>query len=316
MQQPRAKSQRQITVRRFGWSNASQAEAEQMARQRAQESLTRLVAGESLPRHEPRKGYNGAAGVPIREEILEQHGDVVITRNSYGARCLNTPDVVFADIDFSSAPRLRTVLLHGAVLVVAAALISAWLHSGLAVFISALVVLLGTYPFAIATHQLLLRLRGGPEKAAMARLRSFLSRHPDWHLRLYRTPAGFRVLVMHSPYTAGDPRVREFFAALGVDPVYARMCLHQDCFRARVSPKPWRIGITGHLRPRPGLWPVHPDRLPLRQAWVSNYERIANRYASCRFLESLGSGTGHPQTEAVRQLHDHAAQALSQREIA
>lgn len=47
--------------------------------------------------------YNGAQGVPIREEVLERHGDTVITRNGYGAKCLNTPDVLFADVDFDTA---------------------------------------------------------------------------------------------------------------------------------------------------------------------------------------------------------------------
>ncbi|MEQ1893799.1 MAG: hypothetical protein ABL998_14750, partial [Planctomycetota bacterium] len=34
-----------------------------------------------------------AEGVPIREEIVSEHDAAVITRNGYGARCLNTPNV-------------------------------------------------------------------------------------------------------------------------------------------------------------------------------------------------------------------------------
>jgi hypothetical protein len=37
--------------------------------------------------------------LPIGEEIVSRHGDAVITRNSYGALGLNTPDTVFADVD-------------------------------------------------------------------------------------------------------------------------------------------------------------------------------------------------------------------------
>ena len=37
----------------------------------------------------------GGIGLPIREEVLARNGDDVITRNSYGARCLNEPDVLF-----------------------------------------------------------------------------------------------------------------------------------------------------------------------------------------------------------------------------
>lgn len=65
--------------------------------------VPRAWAGVALTQREPLVPYTGADGVPIREENLAEHGSTVITRNSYGARCLNTPDVLFADIDH--APR-------------------------------------------------------------------------------------------------------------------------------------------------------------------------------------------------------------------
>ncbi|NDF01697.1 MAG: hypothetical protein EB034_26050, partial [Verrucomicrobia bacterium] len=82
---------KQVTVRRFGWSATSESEAQANAQARADEALERLLAGEKLDRREPKVAYNGAEGVPIREEIIAEHGTDVITRNSYGALCLNTP---------------------------------------------------------------------------------------------------------------------------------------------------------------------------------------------------------------------------------
>ena len=93
---------KQVTVRRYGWSDASQQEAQANADARAKEALARILAGEKLHRRDHKIPYNGAEGLPIREEILSTHGDAVITRNSYGAHCLNTPSVLFADIDFPS----------------------------------------------------------------------------------------------------------------------------------------------------------------------------------------------------------------------
>ena len=78
-------------VRRFGWSDNSQDAAQVNADERAQEALQRLLSGEKLPRREPKVPYNGGEGVPIREEIVSRHGETIITRNSYEARCLNTP---------------------------------------------------------------------------------------------------------------------------------------------------------------------------------------------------------------------------------
>jgi len=77
---------RQVTVRRFGWSDTSQADAQANADDRAAEALRRVLAGERLDRREPKVPYNGADGLPIREEIVARHGDTIITRNSYGAR--------------------------------------------------------------------------------------------------------------------------------------------------------------------------------------------------------------------------------------
>ena len=90
----------QVTILRFGWSDTSLAEAQAMADVRAEDAIARFLQGESLPRREHKVTYNGAEGLPIREEVLERHGNVVITRNIYGARCLNVPDVLFADVDF------------------------------------------------------------------------------------------------------------------------------------------------------------------------------------------------------------------------
>jgi hypothetical protein len=62
-----------------------------MAEQRADEALASLLAGKPLARRERKAAYNGASGVPIREEVLARVGETVITRNGYGAHCLNPP---------------------------------------------------------------------------------------------------------------------------------------------------------------------------------------------------------------------------------
>src|SRR5436305_1374661 len=90
-------NRKQLIVRRFGWSDESVAAAQAHADARAQDALHAIADGQALPRSERRTNY-GVDGVPIREQIVERHGDIVLTRNSYGALCLNTPDVLFADI--------------------------------------------------------------------------------------------------------------------------------------------------------------------------------------------------------------------------
>lgn len=307
---------RQISVHRYGWSDTSQAAAQAHAESRAAEALKRLLAGEKLERREAKRAYNGAEGVPIREEIVERHGASIITRNAYGARCLNTPDVLFADIDFSDAPGWRLGLICFVLLALLAASHDLSRHSpgsfALGLFAAAVL----AQPCARGLWLGYRRLCGGAQGLAERRLRRFLARHPQWSLRLYRTPAGLRVLATQQTFAADDPQVAAFFEAIGSDPLYVRMCLRQRCFRARLSAKPWRIGIGRHLRPRPGVWPVAAEHLPQRAAWIEDYERRARDYAACRYLKTLGSERTHPQVQPVLALHDRMSGALSARALA
>lgn len=300
---------RQITVRRFGWSMLSADDALAMAERRAEESLARMVAGEPLRRREPKVPYNGADGVPIREEVLGRHGDEVITRNAYGARCLNSPHALFADVDFESAAGLSPLTGTMALLVSVSGLVGVWQESwrlGLGLLIASLFL---SPLLARTIRRLSVAARGGAEAVTRQRLANFLSAHADWNVRVYRTPRGLRLLATHRPFEPREAEVEAFFRSVAVDPVYARMCLHQNCFRARLTAKPWRIGVTSHLRPRPGVWPVAPERLAMRNSWVAAYESRARQFASCRFVESMGSGVVHPRIRPVIELHDRESRS-------
>lgn len=301
---------KQVTVRRFGWSDDSEEAAQRMAQLRADEALLDVLAGGKLLRREPKLPYNGAEGVPIREEVLERHGEVVITRNGYGARCLNTPDVLFADIDFNDDPAPAFFMPVIAALMLLGAAVGKTMGGwGLAILLMFVALIAG---FSVAKLLLKIKQRaaGGPELQSRTRIDRFLAAHPDWRLRLYRTPAGLRLLAMHRVFDPLEPAVLEFFDAIGSDPAYVRMCRHQRCFRARLSAKPWRIGLA-RIKPRPGVWPITPERLPERERWASDYERKAEGYAACRFVESLGGGRVDADADRVRELHDAACRAES-----
>ena len=304
---------RKMTVRRFGWSDLNQQDAQANAEARASEALQRIQSGEKLLRREPKVAYNGAEGVPIREEIIGRHRDVVITRNLYGARCLNTPNVLFADIDFPVKTQFARTLVWFAIHVLM--LVAGWWalrsfeRSGPGVFLAIVVPQI----LLVIVRKLVFKPAAPAyddmEKSTLLRLRDFVQAHPQWNLRAYRTPAGIRVLVMHRVFDPGEPEVAECFNAWGVDPLYAKMCTRQKCFRARVSAKPWRIGIAKHIRPQPGIWPVKPEQIPLRKAWVEEYEKVAQGYGACRFLEAIGNGQLVPETYAVQTIHDELCRA-------
>ncbi len=276
------------------------------------EALERVLAGETLPRRERRVAYNGADGVPIREEIVDRHDDSVITRNGYGALCLNTPGVLFADIDFERATGCKPILLAMAFLLAMVAMI---LTAGfdmplpLAAVIALVIASSTGAPLVSLLRRLSTRMRGGDQKIARDRVAAFIANHPDWRVRIYRTPAGLRLLALHRLFDPREPAVADCFDALGVDPVYARMCHNQNCFRARVSPKPWRMGLPRLRPPYSAAWRQEHASLPLRLAWIEDYQRKAQDYASCRYIETLGSGPVDNDADAVRELHDLLCQA-------
>jgi hypothetical protein len=165
-------------------------------------------------------------------------------------------------------------------------------------------------------RRMVVRAQGGPEVRARENVLRFLRTRPDWSVHVYRTPAGLRLLATHRLFDPRGAEVAACFKELRTDPVYVAMCLNQHCFRARVSAKPWRIGIKGRLTPRRGVWPVSPERLPQRRTWLEQYDRAAAEFAACRFVESLGSGVSAPPVRPVQQLHDELCRARSDLPIA
>jgi len=307
---------RQVTVRRFGWSLESEAAALAMARARVAEALVRIAGGADEARREPRVPYNGAEGVPIREEVVQRLGQDVVTRNSYGARCLNTPDVWIADVDFDDEVPLALVAAVALLIAVLAGALAFELSGPRAAFFAGAFVLLCSGLVARALRAWARLLLGDGERRARRRLAAFAKAHPDWRLRVHRTPNGLRLVALQRLFAPSEPASRAAFADLGVDPLYAAMCERQGCFRARLDAKPWRIGIASHLKPRPGVWPVRPERRAERAAWLAAYDAVARGFAACRFEEELGEGAVDARAAAVSQLHDTLSGATSGRPIA
>ncbi len=114
---------RKATIKRFGWSDISQDEALVHANTRVAEAIDLFKTDKKLQRMERKTSYNGADGLPIREEVIKRIDDFVITRNSYGALCLNTPDVLFGDIDFPEISNSKSGTIFLTLLVISCILV-------------------------------------------------------------------------------------------------------------------------------------------------------------------------------------------------
>lgn len=304
---------RQYTIKRFGWSDQNLEAAQQHAEQRVAEATEQLKKDKEIRRLDHKVAYNGADGLPIREEIIAQQDDVIITRNSYGALCLNTPDVLFADVDLIHHPssKLATIVFFTLLSLsgLCAIYLSSWWIFGFGCVITLFVTgLISKWLFHIQS-----KFTGTPAQRALGKIRHFSQQHPDWHLRVYRTPNGYRILVMHQTFDPRGEQAQNLFQAISTDSCYVLMCKNQNCFRARISPKPWRIGVE---RLRQGIWPIQQERIAQRADWVQNYQQHAQNYASCRFVEQFGHQLSHPKAKRVQLLHDQYCKSDTQLEIA
>jgi hypothetical protein len=94
--------------------------------------------------------------------------------------------------------------------------------------------------------------------------------------------------------------------ATGADPAYAKLCKVQGSFRARLTPKPWRCGSSTP----PGRHPRSDADLRARFAeWLGDYERASSRYATCRFVETVGSDSPTSETRPLIEWHDKMARS-------
>jgi hypothetical protein len=306
----------QLTLMRYGWSDVSVADAQSNARARAEEAMARAKAGEHVRKRDHKVSYNGAEGLPIREEIIARRDDVVITRNTYGALCLNTPDVLFADVDVWStngdAEGWAILIFMGLTAVTALGgwYLDQWLAA--AALCVLWLLLSGRMAQAISARRVAAADSGAAPQvipALQAAIDAYIALRPQAHLRVYRTPNGYRVLALHRTFEPQGPESTELFELLGADKTYVQMCRNQRCFRARLTPKPWRMGLD-KLGPRPGVWPIKPARLPARRDWVKQYERAASAFSACQYIASFGSRQEDSKARVVCALHDDYCRAL------
>ena len=151
------------------------------------------------------------------------------------------------------------------------------------------------------------------ESTALAKIQEWSRGHPDWSWLAYRTCAGLRLLATHALLDADSPATDSVFDALGADPLYQRLCQSQKCFRARLTPKPWRCGVPG----TPDRWPFSDARTEQRaQKWVKHYDAFAFNWATCRLIEQIGPPVVHPEVQPILSLHDSATRVDSQLRLA
>jgi len=259
------------------WSFNSAAEAQAAANEAARRLAERFGRDEKVPSRQ--RGYYPDR--PFREQVLREiknsGGEVIglVTRNSYGCLVLNTARVMFVDVDLPEPRR------------------SGWLKR-----------LFGKPDLTPAAN---------PQAEVLAKAEGWARKNPRWGWQIYRTKAGLRLLATHGLFETDASVSNGVFDTLDADPLYRQLCKTQKCFRARLTPKPWRCGV----RDRPHRWPwLEPKEEARFKQWETRYQSRAANFATCELIRKPDGGSVHPDVQLVLNLHDETTRAESKMALA
>jgi hypothetical protein len=126
--------------------------------------------------------------------------------------------------------------------------------------------------------------------------------------RIYRTAAGFRVLSTAREFEPGSETSTQLMKAVGADKHFVELCGRQNSFRARLTAKPWRCGMTRPPFVFPRLTIAHELAF---KTWLSQYEHRCSGRATCRFLAQVGLTQVNDRVVPIVDYHDRETKAHS-----
>jgi hypothetical protein len=149
---------------------------------------------------------------------------------------------------------------------------------------------------------------GAPVADPTRALEELVRDRPELAFRVYRTHAGWRYLCTTQEFDPVGDGTRALLEQLGSDRKYAILCRVQRCFRARLTPKPWRAGST------------RMDVLLTRALSRGTLERELRKtagYAAARYERTVGDASRvAPEIAPILEYHDRWSQSASAKPLA
>lgn len=260
-----------------GWSNDSLDAAVRAAKNNADRLARLLLSGSA----KDKRYFYGERPLPepILEEFKSAGGEVTaaVTRNRYGALVLNSTKIMFIDVD-----RKHRVVGGG----------------GLGGLVKSL---FGGAPPAEQKDQF------------AAEIEDAVAQEPTLGIRLYRTNAGYRLLITGHEIAPDSSESERLLEKFGSDALYRKLCKFQQSFRARLTPKPWRCGVANP----PVSFPYRDDAERAKfESWLGTYEKAIGDFATCEFLGHFGNQRVTREAEIIGALHDRICNINSGRPLA
>ena len=277
-----------LKLNAWGYSDDSEAQALERANERIFEIAKTLASS-----------FNENEYYPLRilhEDIIKRIGredTALVTRNRYGSTVLNSSSMMFIDIDVHTddlQPAGFFARLFGKTKKIE--------------------------DFNVKETERRFN-------AALEKVDEYVSKDRECGFLVYRTFAGLRLIATHKIFDPSSEASQKIFDALGTDPLYQKLCKAQNSFRARVSPKYWRMKkeFVEKLRLAPRLkyritkemiptWSENDaERLEEYDTWVKNYEQMHEAHATCKFLKQIGNREVVDDFMPLIKYHDRATQA-------
>jgi hypothetical protein len=114
--------------------------------------------------------------------------------------------------------------------------------------------------------------------------------------RIYETYQGARIIVSGRDFDPHAVETKRIMDEFNCDPLYITLCIKQKCYRARLTPKPYRM----NMRRYKVQFPRKEEDTEFKQ-WLAEYERESRNFNTCRFIEQVGA---RYSMNDVVQLHD------------
>ncbi|WP_435950440.1 hypothetical protein [Psychrobacter sp. DM8] len=285
---------------------------------------------------------------------------LIVTRNSYGAQVANVDNIAIIDVDNDDL--LHHLYpdnydSHGFIPIlvttqsVSSNKIKVWFSVFVFILIASVIAYLGLswlwlLAFMIGVTAYLWQQANQKDKARAqkyaddkASLQPFIAgliqkriaSYPNESFHLYETPAGFRIIATHDIIAPSAKVVTEWFTTFYADANYVRLCQAQQCFRARLTAKPWRMSEVNDKRvldkniPTTDFWSMPAEdvdsdenqsryiELEARDKWIVDYDTFAKGYRACRYVESFSGRDAntqrkHETIQAFIRWHDKICQ--------
>jgi len=121
-------------------------------------------------------------------------------------------------------------------------------------------------------------------------------------MRVYETHKGIRAIVTGRLFDPRAVSTTKLMRSLNADDLYSVLCRKQGCYRARLTPKPYRMKLRAHRV----MYPRDDTQESAFQAWLPGYHTASQSFDSCHLLCTLGVSASSP----IIDYHDKRSGAL------